>query len=194
MFPKTPAITCYDPLADFLGAGGAPFTYTFDDAVKLSGHACPTIAGAFLMAKRALELLYPDTMPQRGDIAITVPDSVDAGVIGPITQILTLVTGAAANNGFKGLGDHFNRMNLMRFREEAAMSQSFLFERLSTGKQVRLQYNPHAFPPSPKIAELLPLLLADRATTAQKLEFARVWRQRVLDILQDGGTHTVFQV
>ena len=44
MFPDTPSIRLYDPLGDLLGAGDGHFTYTFDDAVKLAGHACPTVA------------------------------------------------------------------------------------------------------------------------------------------------------
>lgn len=193
MFPKTPAIVCYDPLAGLLGAGEEPFTYTFDDAVKLAGHACPTIAGAFLLAKRALEILFPNVIPQRGDVVITVPGQFDEGVTGPITQILTLVTGAAAQNGFKGFGGQFNRMNLMRLHKEAGIAEPYTFERISTRSRVRLFYNPKHFNPSPKISELLPLLLANQATNAQKIEFGSIWRQRVLDILADGGTNTVFQ-
>jgi hypothetical protein len=59
LFPLEPAITLYDPLGELLGAGEGVFTYTFDDAVKLSGHACPTVAGAFLLVKVALDRLYP---------------------------------------------------------------------------------------------------------------------------------------
>lgn len=193
MFPKTPAITCYDPLADLLGAGVAPFTYTFEDAVKLAGHACPTVAGAFLIVKKALELLYPDTLPQRGDVTILVPGRMDEGVTGPITQIFTLITGAAATNGFKGLAGQFNRMNLMRFQGELDSSEPFVFQRISTGQQVRLSYSPHQFPPSPKMGSLMPLLLTKQATPAQRQEFGTLWRQRVLDILADGGEKSIFQ-
>lgn len=194
MFPKTPFISCYDPLADLLGSGGEAWTYTFDDAVRLAGHACPTVAGAFLLVKKALDVLYPDTLPQRGDIAITVPGPMDEGVTGPITQIFTLITGAAATNGFKGLGGHFNRMNLMQFQKASTPSEPFIFERMSNRHRVRLLYSPRHFPPSPKMGELLPLLLENHATPAQRTEFGNLWRQRVLAILEDGGTHTVFQV
>ncbi len=44
MFPQDITINLYDPLAELLGAGDGRFTYTYDDAVKLSGHACPTVA------------------------------------------------------------------------------------------------------------------------------------------------------
>ena len=60
MFPDTPVLRFYDPLGDMLGAGDGIYQYSFDDAVKLAGHACPTVAGAFVMVKRAVELLYGD--------------------------------------------------------------------------------------------------------------------------------------
>ncbi|MBF0346401.1 MAG: hypothetical protein HQL81_01925 [Magnetococcales bacterium] len=191
MFPKTPAIRCHDPLAELLGAGTEPFTYTFDDAVKLAGHACPTVAGAFLLVKKGLDLLYPDTLPERGDIAITVSGRVDEGVNGPITQIFTLVTGAAAANGFKGLGGQFKRMDLLRFQPSTHPLNPTLFERRSTGQQVRLIYSPQSFPPAPRMESLLPLVLGQRATPEQRMEFGQLWRQRVLEILADGGTHTI---
>ncbi|MBF0109999.1 MAG: hypothetical protein HQL76_12565 [Magnetococcales bacterium] len=193
MFPKTPAIRCHDPLAELLGAGTEPFTYTFDDAVKLAGHACPTVAGAFLLVKKGLDLLYPDTLPQRGDIAITVPGRVDEGVTGPITQIFTLVTGAAAANGFKGLGSQFKRMDLLRFQPPATPLNPYIFERCSTGRQVRLIYSPQAFPPAPRMESLLPLILGQRASPEQRMEFGQLWRQRVLDILADGGARTIHE-
>ncbi|MBF8271788.1 MAG: hypothetical protein HW380_893 [Magnetococcales bacterium] len=191
MFPETPSITCHDPLAELLGAGSGVFTYTFDDAVKLAGHACPTVAGAFLLIKKALDLLYPNAMPERGDVAIFVPGRVDEGVTGPITQIFTLVTGAAASNGFKGLGGQFNRMNLIRFQSGSLAPEPFTFERLSTRQRVRLAYSPHFFPPAAPMGDLLPLVLDRRATAAQREEFRHLWRQRVLDILADGGANTI---
>ena len=44
-----------DPLAEFLGAAdGGRLEYTYADAVKLTGHSCPTVAGAWLATRRAL--------------------------------------------------------------------------------------------------------------------------------------------
>ncbi|MBF0214381.1 MAG: hypothetical protein HQM00_12625 [Magnetococcales bacterium] len=193
MFPETPSITVFDPLAELLGAGSEPFVYTFNDAVKLSGHACPTVAGAFLLIRRALELLHPDTVPIRGDIAITVPGPVEAGVTGPISQIFTLVSGAAAQNGFKGLAGQCNRMNLMRFQEGRAASGPFRFQRISTGAQVALEYSPAAIPPHPRLGALMPLVLSQQATVEQRREFGQWWRHRVEAILADAGQRTLFQ-
>ncbi|MEO5362796.1 MAG: hypothetical protein H7838_04135 [Magnetococcus sp. DMHC-8] len=192
MFPKHPAITLYDPLGDLLGAGDGHFTYTFDDAVRLAGHACPTVAGAFLLAKTAMESLFPGEMPVRGEVRITLPGPVDQGVNGPISQIFTLVTGAAAQNGFHGLAGQFARHHLLQCREHPS-SEPFLFERPATGRTVRLHYTTEAIPASPLIPALMPLLLAHRADPAQQAQFRTAWRQRVLDILADEGVQTIRQ-
>lgn len=189
MFPKTPAITLHDPLAEFLGAGDGLLTYTFDDAVKLAGHGCPTVAGAFLLAKRAVELLYPGETPRRGDIRIEVPGPVDAGVNGPIAQILTLLTGAAAENGFHGLGGQFVRSGLLHFGTGGG--GPYRFHALSKGTSVALVYDPSPFPPAAAVQENMPLALSGRATEAQRQAFRDGWRQRVLAILADGGATTI---
>lgn len=193
MFPKTPAITLYDPLGDLLGAGDGHFTYTFDDAVKLAGHACPTVAGAFLLAKTALERLFPGETPLRGDIRITIHGPVDQGVNGPISQIFTLLTGAAAQNGFHGLAGQFVRSHLLHFRETLPPGP-FTFERISTRQTIQLLYSIDHFPPSPLIGEYMPLILSGRATDLHKEKFRDAWRQRVLAILADHGLNTVQQL
>ncbi|MBF0417601.1 MAG: hypothetical protein HQL86_05060 [Magnetococcales bacterium] len=193
-FPDTPSITLRDPLAELLGSGEEPFVYTFNDAVKLAGHACPTVAGAFLMIRRALELLYPETIPIRGDILITVPNRIEEGVTGPITQIFTLVSGAAGLNGFKGLSGQFNRMNLMRFQEGLGGAAPFVFETISTGRKVALVYSPASIPADPRMGEIMPLVLSHRAMPELRTEFGQLWRQRVEAILADEGASTVTQV
>ena len=60
-FERVESITLKDPLAEFLGAfeeGIISFSYL--DAVKSAGHSCPTIAGAYLMAREGLKALYKD--------------------------------------------------------------------------------------------------------------------------------------
>mgnify|MGYP003492414693 FL=1 len=43
-----------DPLAELLGAAeGGRLEYTYADAVKLTGHSCPTVAGAWLATRQA---------------------------------------------------------------------------------------------------------------------------------------------
>ncbi|MBF0160201.1 MAG: hypothetical protein HQL58_11835 [Magnetococcales bacterium] len=194
MFPKQPSITLYDPLAELLGAGDGHFSYCFDDVVKLSGHACPTVASAFLLTMRALELLFIDETPQRGAVRIRVCGSVSDQVNGPISQVFTLLTGAAADNGFHGLAGQFSRHNLLRFDTTQRPDGPFTFERMATGQSVQLRVSLAAFPPSPVIGTLLPRILAGEATSEQRLTFGHAWRQRVMDILNDGGRQTIQQV
>ena len=77
-FDQAPAITVHDGLAEFLGAfSGAMITYRYIDAVRLAGHSCPTVAGAYLMTRRALQLLYPDHTPERGAIQVRLSAPLD---------------------------------------------------------------------------------------------------------------------
>ena len=50
----------------------------YDDAVRLCGHSCPTVAGAWLMTAAALRALYPE-VPVRGAIEVTVGGARDDG-------------------------------------------------------------------------------------------------------------------
>ena len=188
LFPADPSITLYDPLADLLGAGDGYFHYSFDDAVKLSGHACPTVAGAFLMALQALHALYGDQTPTRGGIRVTIPGAADEGVNGPISQVFTLLTGAASDNGFQGLGGQHVRSRLLSFVREG---EDFRFQRIDNGEQVAMSYDPSAIPPAPAMGPLMQKLLQGGAGEETRQHFRQLWRSRVLAILKDAGRQTV---
>lgn len=189
LFPTDPSITVYDPLAHLLGTGDGHFRYTFDDAVKLAGHACPTIAGAFVMALKALRALYGDDIPRRGAIRIAMPGPVDEGVNGPISQVFTLLTGAAAENGFHGLAHLHRRKGLMTFAVDPA--GGFRFERLDNGTSVTVHYDPSSIPSNPDITPLLQRILQDGGGEEVRDRFGELWRNRVLAILEDAGESTV---
>ena len=58
-FAAAPAILVADPLAAFLGsARDGLVEYRYEDAVRLAGHSCPTVASTFLMVRAALRALY----------------------------------------------------------------------------------------------------------------------------------------
>jgi hypothetical protein len=116
-FDQAPRITTFDPLAQFLGVSeDGELEYTYLDAVKLAGHSCPTVASAYLMAVRGLAALYPDDLPVRGAIQVSFQAARDEGVTGVIANVIGLITGAAGEEGFKGLGGRFHRDQLLRFR------------------------------------------------------------------------------
>ena len=79
-FERVESITLKDLLAEFLGAfeeGIISFSYL--DAVKSAGHSCPTIAGAYLMAREGLKALYKDEVPVRGEIKVFLKEGMEEG-------------------------------------------------------------------------------------------------------------------
>ena len=87
-FKKVGPIRLKEPLAETLGAfkeKDAVIDYSFIGVVKMAGHACPTIASAYVCCQKALEKLYPDEIPVRGNISIKVSGDPDEGVYGVIS-------------------------------------------------------------------------------------------------------------
>ena len=115
-FGAAPRITVRDPLAKFLGAAAdGVIEYQYADVVKLAGHSCPTVASAYLMTRGALKALYPDALPVRGEIRVELRDDRTAGATGVIANVASFLTGATQDTGFKGIGGHFDRRNLLSF-------------------------------------------------------------------------------
>ena len=95
-FDQALVLVLRDALSELLGATpDGLIEYRYADAVRLAGHSCPTVAGAFLCARAGLRELYGQAVPERGGVEVSLPDAEDAGVAGVIGQVLTLVTGAA---------------------------------------------------------------------------------------------------
>lgn len=182
-FSSAPVIPTLDPLADFLGAAeGGRIDYRYEDAVRLAGHSCPTVASAFLMTRAALAALYGDTLPVRGEIRVDLREARDAGVAGVIAGIATLVTGATADTGFKGLAGRFDRRDKLFFNQPLAHG-SLRFTRLDTGAAVEVAADLARVPGDPRLAELMPLCLAGQASTSQREEFRKHWQERVRRLL-----------
>lgn len=195
MFPESPTLHLYDPLGDMLGAGDGLYDYTFDDVVKLSGHACPTVAGAFLVTKRAIRVLYEHDTAQRGDMQVTVHGAQDEGSNGPFSQVITLLTGAAADNGFHGLGGHQIRQGLLKFDTSGEKPQlCYTFTRISNRHSITLAYDASSIEASPTMGEDMQALLSGQADETILKNFRSAWSGRVRRILADGGESTVTQL
>ncbi len=192
LFPDSPVITFYDPLGELLGTGDGFYEYSFDDAVKLAGHACPTVAGAFVMTLRAVDELYGEQTPERGDLRIEVAGSEHKGSTGPFSQVLTLLSGAAAENGFQGLNGKHIRRGLLSFApSEAEGPITVTFHRLSNDQQVTLTYNPSAIPADPQMMEDMQSTLSGTADKDSRQSFRTRWRKRVDRIVADRGNSTI---
>lgn len=183
-FDQAPVITVHDGLAAFLGAcDDGLITYRYIDAVRLAGHSCPTVAGAYLMTRRALAMLYPDQTPERGAVQVRFASSLDEGVTGVIGSVVSLITGAAGLGGFKGIGHDFRRQNLMYFA--CAVEGEARFERLDNGASVALAMQMNRVEADPRTGTLLRKILAALSTLQDRSEFASLWQDRVKRILLD---------
>ncbi len=181
-FARIPAITLRDPLAELLGAAeGGLIEYRFADAVKLAGHSCPTVAGAWLMTVRALRALYGDEMPVRGDLRVALGENAESGVAGVIASIAGLLTGAAGDGGFKGLGGRYGRRNLLRFG--VAGVGGLAFTRLDTNVAVDCILRLEMVPADPRLGGLLGAILGGSADDAARRLFGELWQARVRRIL-----------
>lgn len=181
-FDQAPVITVHDGLAEFLGAStDGMITYRYIDAVRLAGHSCPTVAGAYLMTRRALALLYPDQTPERGAVQVRFSAPIDEGVTGVIASVVSLITGAAGLGGFKGIGRDFRRQNLMYF--SCAVESEVRFDRLDNGTSVQLSMQMNRVEADPRTGALLKKILGGLASAEEKIEFGVLWQDRVRRIL-----------
>lgn len=183
-FDAVPPIVVADALAKTLGAvDDGLIEYRYVDAVKLAGHSCPTVAGAWLMTRAALARLYPGQTPQRGEIRVELRQCADEGVAGVVASVASLVTGAANEGGFKGLAGRFARQGLLRFG--VAMRGEIRFTRLDNGRSVELSHRPQAVPRPAALSEQLRDALAPQASAVVQRAFADAWQGWVRTILTE---------
>ncbi|MDO9198298.1 hypothetical protein [Rhodoferax sp.] len=183
-FDQVPRITLRDPLAELLGsATGGLLSYGYADAVRLAGHSCPTVAQAYWLGVRAVKALYGDGMPVRGNIQVSLRDPLEAGTTGVTASVLGLLTGAASDGGFAGLGGQFVRRGLLQF--DADIETELRFSRTDTGQAVLAQGRAHSVPGDPQTMRLMQLCLSGQATDEQRALFGQLWQARVRSILLD---------
>ncbi|MFT0533687.1 hypothetical protein ACMHYJ_12805 [Castellaniella hirudinis] len=182
-FAQAPRITLHDPLAQLLGAADdGKIEYGYEDAVRLAGHSCPTVAGAWLMTVKGLQALYPDSVPERGNVLVEFADGATNGVTGVIANVVSLVTGSTTDTGFKGLAGQHDRRDLLRFGQ--SVPGEIRFTRRDTGASVTVSYNAQGVPAAANAMPLLQQILSGQANDAQKQEFGQVWQDRVRRILE----------
>lgn len=145
-FLETFKISLFEPFSDFLMGTEREknFQISLLDIVRFAGHACPSMVGAFLISRAAIENLYPDTkVGVRGEIEIDIPDSASQGATGPMSNVFSYITGAWADTGFGGFqGGDYVRRNLLRFNSPVSSSGAFRFTRRDTGASVDVIYQP----------------------------------------------------
>ncbi len=185
-FDAVPRLRMHDPLAQFLGAAeDGVIEYGYGDAVKLAGHSCPTVASAYGLTRHALRALYGSDLPQRGAIRVEFREDRSAGVVGVIANVISLLTGAAGDTGFKGLGGRFDRRNLLVFNADVPLE--IRFTRMDTGARVNAAAHVRLVPGDPAMPALLQRCLTGQAGPEEALRFGAMWQERVRRVLIEHG-------
>ena len=183
-FEDAPVLRVRDPLAAYLGMGNeGTITYRYADAVRLAGHSCPTVAGAWLMVVQGLAWLYDGEIPERGAIEVHMRDGRTDGAAGVIAAIATLLTGAAPETGFKGIGagHRFARRDLLVF--DAPIEGTIGLRRRDTGTGVIVDINTASVPHDPGMDMLMPKAVSGQASAAELKQFGLLWQDRVRRML-----------
>ncbi len=182
-YEQAPVVRTRDPFAEMLGAAqDGVLEYHYADAVRLAGHSCPTVAGAFLMGRAALATLFPDEPAERGAIAIHMPAPESEGTTGVTAQVLTLLTGAASDNGFHGIQGRFRRKGLLSFAEHRE-GEAISFKRIDTGAGVTVSLDVSPVPSDPAQGARMAAILYGNADDEQRVAFADAWQDRVRRLL-----------
>lgn len=190
-YAEVEPIRLIDPLSYALGSQkqGSPFVFNYTDAVKLAGHSCPAVSGAFKLTQKALKALYGEETPVRGGVRVLIKGGPEQLAYGPQSNVITLITGAAGEAGFKGLGGRFARNKKLVFDRGDFQFNTFIFQRQDTGKAVKVVYNPDKVPLDPEVERLRPRVLEGTASEEERERFMALWQGKVKKILLEDESY-----
>lgn len=193
-FDEVPRIALRDPLAELLGAlEGGLIEFSYLDAVRLAGHSCPTVASAYGITRRALAALYGDALAERGALRVRLREPIGEGVTGVIANVVSMLTGAAHDGGFKGIAGRFDRRNLLAFGAEQPLA--LRFARTDTGASVDAEADIRRVPSDPRLPALLARAAAGEADADELRRFGELWQDRVRRLLlEHGDDPAVFRI
>ena len=187
-YNQVPSINLYDPLSEFLGAiENGEVTISYLDCVKLAGHSCPTVAGAYLMAMKGLEALYGSALPTRGEVKVELKNAETEGVTGVVGNVIAFIVGAGGAGGFKGIQGKFARNNLVAY--EVPMAGEVKLTRMDTQESVTLSYDPSSVLPDSMMQPLMGKSMQGLASSEEQKAFGKLWQERVEKILLSTELH-----
>jgi hypothetical protein len=177
-FDEIEHIVLKDELSEFLGATeGGIIDISYLEMVKMAGHSCGVVSGAYLMALKGLKALFGEELPKRGEIKVELKGTLEDNT-GVTAQVLSNITGATSDTGFLGLPNgKFNRRNLLFFG--ADISANVRFTRMDTGKSVDVSYTPGKVV-NPK--GVLMTAIGPDATEESRRTFPERWQKMVKTI------------
>lgn len=203
---KVAPIMMTEPYFGIFGQTTGPVPYTFSEAVKLSGHSCGAVAGAWIITKKALAVLYPNgAVPVRGQIAVQAPGAEDEWFVGVFGEVITFITGAAPHTGF--IGSEFGQANNLYVRQNKMVysdkptgqqppMREWVFTRLDTGVKVGVKFNLAVIQPltTPARTEMGKKMAAGTATAEEAADFQKYWNARATFVLDNADMDGFFTV
>ena len=173
-------ITLKDELSEFLGTSkDGIIEISYLDIVKVSGHSCAVVSGAYLMALKGLKELYGSETPKRGEIKVELRGTLEDNT-GVAAQVLSNITGATTDTGFMGVKGKFNRRGLLSYGND--IPATVKFTRTDTNESVLVNYMPGKIV-NPK--EILQTAIAENATEEDKKSFPIRWQEMVKNIFDN---------
>lgn len=202
---EVPPIMMNEPYFEIFGQTDGPVPYNYEEAVKLAGHSCGAVAGAWTITKKALEALYPDgEVPVRGNIMVEAPGAEDEWFVGVFGDVIMYITGAAPKTGFNGsdfaVNDVFVRQNKMVYTEEPTGQlppmREWIFTRLDTGEKVGVKFNLAIIMPLPTPAriEMGKKVALGQATPEEAADYIEYWNDRARFVFENQDVDGFFTV
>ncbi len=179
-FDEIEHIVLRDELSDFLGSTeDGIIDISYPEIVKMSGHSCAVVSGAYLMALKGLKKLFGTEMPKRGEIKVELRGTLEDNT-GVMAMVFMNITGATTDTGFMGIQGKFNRRGLLFFG--ANIQSDVRFTRLDTNESVEVSYAPG------KVVipgEILMSAIDPDATEESKRTFPVRWQEMVKTIFDN---------
>ena len=180
-FDEIEHIVLRDELSDFLGSTeDGIIDISYPEIVKMSGHSCAVVSGAYLMALKGLKKLFGTELPKRGEIKVELRGTLQDNT-GVMAMVFMNITGATTDTGFMGIQGKFNRRGLLFFGAE--IQSDVRFTRLDTNESVEVSYAPG------KVVipgEIMMSAIGPDATEESKRTFPVRWQEMVKTILENG--------
>ena len=173
-----------DELSSFLGSSEEGIIdISYLDIVKMAGHSCVLVSGTYLMALKGLKKLYGTELPRRGEIRVELRESLQVGNTGAAAQVLSNITGATADSGFRGINGKYDRRELLFYGVE--ISSNVRFTRLDTFESVEVSYDPSKVVNSGAVMQMA---LGPDATEESKKLFPVKWQALVKTIFDNADS------
>ncbi len=191
-----PPILMQEPFLELYGQVDQPVPYYYSDAVKMAGHSCSAVAGAWTITRKALRHLYPDGMPVRGHLRVMMPGAEDEWFIGVFGRVISLITGAEAKTGFPGaeFGETYNRRNLMIYTDTPQGTpppkMQWVFERIDTAQKVAVRFDLTKIQPpaTPAFREMSAQVARGKASADDASQWRQDWNTRVQFLFENADT------